>query len=167
MKKLIALVLLFGISQGHAAETMTFGEVLKAKASEVKAVYSITWPNSDGDPRHAGGIYLPINTIQSADGKTDYMDWGVGAEEPQGDEKPKLIVPIMGNVIAITKKIFSFRWAKNHVRATSLPDLWLGPIWHPPVTLSKKGLKSYVFFHHVGAAASIRFSGPWFTKEAD
>lgn len=168
MKKLLTAVLLFSVSAAQAVETMSFGEVMKAKALEMKAVYALTWVTKDGEAavaRHAGGMYLPINTLQSADGKSDYMDWGIGVEEPEGSEKPQLIVPIMGNVFAITRKIFSFRWAKRHIRSTTLPAVWFGPIWHPPTKLSGKSLKAYKFKEKIGIALSIRFSGPWFLKD--
>ncbi len=171
--KAAAMILLL-LSPASAAESMSFGEFLKAKAIETKAIYSLTWRtrlDSLGKPeeyvRHAGGAYVPINTLTSKDQKFEYIEWGVGLEEPEGTEDPGLIVPVMFNVIDVAKKIFSFAWARDHVKTTSLPSIWGGVKWNPPTKLSKKSLRAYKPLEHLGPAFSVRFSGPWFKKKEE
>ena len=137
------------------AETVTFGQFFAAKVREMKVVYSLTWEAKKA--RHAGGAYVPINTLTSKDGNFEYLDWGLGAEEPEGSAKPRLIIPIMANIVDISRKVFNFRWARDHIRTTALPPIWIGPIWYPPSRLSKQGLNDYIFLHNLGVGLSARF----------
>lgn len=152
-----ALFLLATLPALAMAASMSFSEFLSAKAAETKGVYSLTWKGR-GEPRNAGGFYVPINTLQAKDGAYDFADWGLGMEEPEGTEKPRLIVPLMINVVDLTRKIFSFRLAREHVRTTALPKVWIGPILHPPTQLSKAGLKKYIFVQNLGLGISAKFS---------
>lgn len=155
--RLLALTVILLVSTGSAwAGSMSLGELLGTKASEMKGFYGLTWPSDE--PRHAGGAYVPVNTLQTEDGEYQFLDWGLGVEEPQGSEDPRFVVPIMGNVVDIVRKAFGFRWAKAHIRSTKLPPIWMGPIFHPPTRLSKTGLKEYRLKHNVGIGLSIRIS---------
>ena len=159
MKRGLIVVWMFAVlvilPQLVVAETVTFGQFLAVKVREMKGVYSITWQQEKA--LHAGGVYVPINTWQSKDGKSQYLDWGLGAEEREGSAKGRLIMPIMANIVDISRQVFGFRWAKEHIKTTALPPIWLGPIWYPPSKLSRTGLKAYVLFQNVGIGLSARF----------
>ena len=142
-------------------ESYTFGDFMAEKAKETKALYTVTWVDTadeKGKVRHAGGAYVPIHTGHSKDGKYDYFDWGLGFEEPQGSEKPRFIIPVMSNIIDISRRLLYGRFFRDHIRTTTLPKIWVGVIVYPPSKFSKRGLREYVFFQNVGFAVSAKFS---------
>jgi len=142
-KKLILSLAVCLLPLSVAAENswQSLGDFIGDKAAETKIVYGASWPG--GIAQHMGGAYVPIHTFHSKAAKkedqVDYLDWGIGVEDVEGSVKPRAIIPIMFNLPAISRRLWNGQWRKDHVRTTSLPPIWFGPMLRVPTSLSREG----------------------------
>lgn len=162
-----ALMIMVLLTPAQAA-SMTFGEFLAGKVRETKGLYVATWKNDR--VVNSGGFYVPIRTFHTKDKKRDYVDFGIGLEDIEGsngNEKPRIMIPIMINALAMRDNLFGIKWFQEHSRGTELPPIWIGVMLRPPTRISKRGFKNYIPGHNIGLAVALGFGTPWFNKTED
>lgn len=159
MKKRLFLAALAAIAAAVASPSKTYADPLLSlggladliaeKAKESRAATFLTL-----DEKYAGGAYLPVWTFTDASRSEKYLTIGIGGQVKQG-ESARPCLPIAVNLTALSARLWSSRWAQEHVIRTKMPPVWVGPFIRVPLP----GERDWTIRENVGASISFGIGG--------
>lgn len=148
MKRLaLSVFILLGSSARGEESPLDVGGISKLIADKAKEAKLATMLDLSGI--FGGALYLPVWTLKGAgDSGAEYISLGAGGMIREGGGK----LPLAGiafNLPALSAKLWSFQWAKDHVKRAKFPPIWAGPYVLIPTS------KSYVIGSNAGVMISI------------
>lgn len=154
----IFLLMFFLVSQAMAQDNTGFSDLIirTAKDTELGGSFGLT------DGKRGAITYLPIKVIHSkpdSDGRViNYVKLNAGGEARDGEKARALFFPSFDIVSIGNYLIFSNQWAKDHVKGSSLPPIFIGigpsiPVEYEPLRAFRwNDVKSWL-----RVTASVRF----------
>src|SRR3990167_967910 len=126
MKYLLTAVLVcFGIVAQAQESPLAIGGISKLISEKTREAKIATMLDLYGGI--GGALYLPVWSLKGAgDAGNEYVSLGVGGMIREGGDKSPLVA-IAFNLPALSAKVWDFQWAKDHIKRSKFPPIWVGP----------------------------------------
>ena len=147
MKWIMAALICFGSPAMAQEKPLDVGGISRLIADKAKEAKLATMLDLSGT--FGGAAYLPVWTIKGAgDAGAEYVSLGAGGMLREGGDKSPLVA-VAFNLPAISAKVWDFQWARDHVKRSKFPPIWIGPYVLVPTS------KAYVVGKNIGGMVSI------------
>ena len=156
MKKILPFILLFAVKSICAQEVVPntdIGGFQALAAEKLKEAKPVGILSLNAKPKIAA--VLPVWTFHDDRAvQNDYVEIVIGGIW-QTEDKPYPFLGVGFNIVALSARAWDWQWARDHVKRTKFPPIFIGPAAGLPIDI--KRIREWTWQDQCGIQAGVRF----------